>query len=156
MDASTLFRILIIFGFIYGMFKLKNYLKVKASTNSSPKIYNLPTNGGYDLEIVGEASFQDNLLAICGRKTKNGHNKKTIAYLILEDTNPVDKNAVRIDAEGKTVGYLSRAVAIKYRDYLKHYQLTNIIGTCPAVIKGGWERDNGDSGHFGVWLDFTL
>ena len=83
MDASTLFRLLIIFGFIYGMFKLKAYLKIQANKTSSPKLYNLPTNGGYDLEIVGEASFQDNLVAICGRKTKNGHNKKTIAYLIL-------------------------------------------------------------------------
>lgn len=156
MDASTLFRLLIIFGFIYGMFKLKDYLKKQAKTPPTPKLYNLPTNGGYDLEIVGEASFQDNLLAICGRKTKNGHNKKTIAYLILENNNPVDKNAVRIDTEGKTVGYLSRAVAIKYRDYLKHHGLGDIIGTCPAVIKGGWDRGNGDTGHFGVWLDFTL
>ncbi len=148
MEIVSLF---LFFGIIYGYF----YLKKKVKTPTTPKLYNLPTNGGYDLEIVGEASFQNNLLAICGRKTKNGHNKKTIAYLILEDTNPVDKNAVRIDAEGKTVGYLSRAVAIKYRDYLKQHGLSNIIGTCPAVVKGGWERD-GDSGHFGVWLDFIL
>lgn len=146
---------LIFLGVIFGLFKIKSYWK-KQVTSPQLKLYNLPTDGSYGLEIVGEFSFQNNLLLICGRKTKNGHNKKTIAYLLLEDTNPVDKNAVRVDVEGKTVGYLARAVAIKYRDYLKQHGLNNIIGSCPAVVKGGWDRGNGDTGHFGVWLDFTL
>lgn len=74
MEIVSLF---LFFGVIYGYF----YLKKKVKTPTTPKLYNLPTNGGYDLEIVGEASFQDNLLAICGRKTKNGHNKKLLLTL---------------------------------------------------------------------------
>lgn len=148
--------VLIFIGVIFGLFKLKAYWKKQVTQSPQLKLYNLPSDGSFSLEIVGEYSYQEALLLICGRKTKNGVNKKTIAYLTLEDTNAYDKNAVRIDVEGKQVGYLAKAVALKYRDYLKQHQLFNIIGTCPAVVKGGWDRGNGDTGHFGVWLDFTL
>ncbi len=110
----------------------------------------------FEAPIVGESHYQGTLERICGGRTRDGAEKHVEATLILEDTNPHDPMAVRIDVQDKTVGYLSREDARSYRQRLEEAGHPNLIGVCAAVIRGGWDRGHGDKGHFGVWLDLPV
>lgn len=104
----------------------------------------LPGNGEYGFEIVGEASYQKALRAIAG-PGKVRH--ECIATIHLEDENPHDNKAVRVDIEGRTVGYFSRADARRYRKQIaKHGPITS---ECDALILGGGKGKP----SLGVWLD---
>jgi hypothetical protein len=116
----------------------------------------LAGDGTYGLEIVGEANYQSSLSAICGNKTKDGFNLSVDAVLILEDSNPYDRNAVCVQIRRSTVGYLSRGNAKVFRTKIKKTNLNDTTFRCKAVVRGGWDRGNGDAGNFGVWLDVCL
>lgn len=47
--------------------------------------------------------------------TEKGHNHQVEAKLIYEDDNEYDDNAISIEIDGNTVGYLSREDAKLYR-----------------------------------------
>lgn len=112
----------------------------------------LPLSGAYSFDIVGEASYQDNLDRLAGGKTDTGVHVKKLATLVMEKNNPLDPNAVRVDIEGHTVGYLSRAHAQRFR---KTINRSNCVS--PALITGGWKRAGfGSQGHYGVKLNFTF
>lgn len=130
---------------------------------SKPKIEEEPEEvflrgaGNFDLEIVGESFYQDNLEAICGPRNERGENREAVASLILEDENKFDRNnAVRVEIEGKQVGYLSKKVARAYRSTMKENGHLHSIVTCNANIRGGWQRKNGNIGSYGVWLDIPF
>lgn len=113
--------------------------------------------GFFECEIVGEASYQRAISAICGGKCEAGHQlSRKQAVLVLEDDNPHDELAVRVDIDGRTVGYLSRRLARSYRKRLRAQGLPLANYTCPALIVGGWDRGGGDVGHFGVKLDLPI
>ena len=103
--------------------------------------------GTYLTDCVGESFYQDALEAIAGRKTEHGWNLPCEAVLICENTNPHDPKAVRVEIQGRHVGYLSRDRARKHRQRFGQRPVH-----CAALIVGGW-NDNGKSGHFGVKLD---
>lgn len=107
----------------------------------------------FDFDIVGESFYQDNLMRIAGGKSETNRRIITTATIIPYDTNPHDPQAVRVEIEGLTVGHLTRDSAREYRRQLKQKGVENGIFTCSAVILGGWDRGNGDEGHFGVKLD---
>lgn len=88
----------------------------------------------------------------CGKRSEEGENKIVTAALVCEDDNPKDKNAVRVDVAGFTVGYLSRKDAKDYRSELKQAKQGGTVLHCTAVIRGGWQRGK-DVGHYGVKLD---
>lgn len=113
----------------------------------------LPGPGKYGVDVVGESKYQSSLEAICGGKCEDGHKKTVEAILVHEDANPYDNKAVRVDIDGKTVGYLSREEARQYRKALKNAGHAGITASCSAVILGGWIRGSTDQGHFGVKLD---
>jgi hypothetical protein len=106
------------------------------------------TSRVFSTEVVGESQYQMNLLSIAGKKISDSVEIYVQAFLILEDSNPHDSNAVRIDIDEKTVGYLSRQNAIAWRRRKNSPDKQR----CAAVIRGGWDRGPGDQGHFGVWL----
>lgn len=110
-------------------------------------------NGTFSFEVVGEKSYQDNLKLICGRPTYQGYNLEKTALLILEDENPYDDQAVRVSIDSLTVGYLSRGLAREYRQKLAETGKPKILCSCPALIRGGWNRGKNDKGPFGVLLD---
>ena len=115
----------------------------------------LPGDSSFRVAVVGESHYQEALEAICGGRTEDGVDRIIPARLIAEDTNPYDRQAVRIEVDGRHVGYLARADARSYRDYMLKHGIGASAGWCPARIRGGWQRE-GDSGHFGVQLDFLL
>ncbi len=105
----------------------------------------------FRLEVVGESNYQNALENICNGKSEEGADEVVPAQLIPEDTNPYDKNAVRVEIKGSIVGYLSRPDAVAYRSLCAAK-----TSECNARIRGGWVRGGGDCGDFGVRLDFEL
>ena len=121
-------------------------------TSSGP-LCNVPGPGNFDTEVVGESNYQHMLEHICGGRSEDGVNKEVQATLILEDDNPHDNKAVRVDVTGYTVGYLPRADARSYRNKLKRAGHPRLTVTCAALITGGWDRGGDDRGYFGISLD---
>lgn len=106
-------------------------------------------------EVVGESNYTENLTTIAWDDdlTQLRYRSADLtAYLVLEDDNPVDSNAVRVEIDYLTVGYLSRADAILYRQSLARLGMPNEIGQCLATIAGRRERDY-DTLNLGVWID---
>ena len=112
-------------------------------------------NGLYDFEVVGEASYQTEISEICGGKSEDGHEFQCAAALIFDDRNEFDPDAVAVGIAGRLVGYLSRDAAKEFRRQVTNMGLGNVPMGCRAVIRGGWDRGDGDTGHFGVWLDLA-
>ena len=98
----------------------------------------------YTYDIVGEASYQNNLIKIAGKKEEESKFYECSAKVISEPTNKYDKDAVKVEINGLTVGYLSRAEAQRLAG-------KRINKTVPAVINGGWS-DGDSTGHYGVKL----
>lgn len=113
------------------------------------------TNGPrtFSVEVVGESNYQIALERICGGRTEEGHKLEVDALLKLEDDNPYDDRAVAVVIDNDLVGYLSRDTARSFRKSLAAVAPGASLATCSAIIVGGWEREDGDRGHFGVKLD---
>lgn len=98
---------------------------------------------GFSFEVVGEASYQSALRKIAGPGSVRSYFDATLQP---EPSNAHDANAVRVEIQGKLVGYLPRSKAAKYkRVYRDSAQF------CRCVVVGG-----GKSKSLGVWLDFEL
>ncbi len=103
----------------------------------------------FPCEVVGESRYQDDLEEICGGRDNEGNRERVVASLIPEDDNKFDGQAVKVVIEGYKVGYLSRENARKFRR--KHKNRKSPF-RCDAIILGGWDRGEGDIGHYGVRL----
>ncbi len=112
----------------------------------------LPSPGDHEIDVVGESHYQRQLEAICGGRSRESAQVKTTAVLVLDDNNPYDSKAVRVEIHGYVIGHLSRENAREYRKQLKEAGHPKITASCKALIVGGWDRGNGDRGHFGVRL----
>ncbi len=119
-------------------------------------IVNIPGPGLFKHDVVGESKYQKELSEICGGKTEDGHDKIVTALLIHEDTNPHDNKAILVAIDGKPVGYLDRENARQFRQRLAEAGYPGAGATCTAKIVGGWLREEGDEGHFGVKLDLPV
>jgi hypothetical protein len=93
------------------------------------------------------------LEALCGPRVPRGVNIFEAASLKLEDNNPHNKNAVRVELRSKQVGYLSPEAANLFRQQLKAKGIPKGVGQCSAVIRGGWVSSDGRTGLYEVWLD---
>lgn len=93
-------------------------------------------HGDFDREVVGESHYQPAL-----RKLKASQSKPFFrAKLVPEDSNPYDNQAVRVDIDGQTVGYLPREDAREWR-------AQEGSSACDAYL-----IDAGDNTNIGVWL----
>ena len=115
-------------------------------------------DGGEDfkLPVVGNFHYQRAFEKICGPRTEKGENRVVAAVLILDNTNRYDNNAVRVQVEGKTVGYLSRSDASAFRTRLQHERVIAQNFTCKANIRGGRIRENEEPSMFDIYLDVHL
>lgn len=107
----------------------------------------------YAVEVDGESRYQDALDRICGGRTKAGHKLEVPASLVLEYGGPHAPKAIRVDIDGQTVGYVERKAARTLWQKVAEAGLTSEAVTCDAIIVGGWDRGEGDSGYYGVKLD---
>lgn len=74
-----------------------------------------------------------------------------LAELIPEPSNPHDPNAIRVEIDGRLVGYLSRDNAIKYGQLITGFAASNARPFAQASIVGRWNAElRGDL--FGVFL----
>jgi len=109
--------------------------------------------GDDDLEVVGEAGYQEALWALCGGSKGDRIRHKIVAVLVPEPENPYDSNAISVHIEGNVVGYLARDVAAAYLPGLRR-----LMARCgghvalEGVIVGGGYYDDAP-GRLGVWLD---
>ena len=123
----------------------------EGSSTETLNITNGP--GTYDVDVVGESHYQEALESICGGRTEDSQRLEVEAFLVPESDNPDDSEAVRIEIQDQTVGYLDRETARSFRERMAEIGLTPAAAKCSVIIVGGWDRGDGDRGHFGVKLD---
>lgn len=109
--------------------------------------------GTFAIEVVGVSRRQDTIAAIVAERGRSGRTVTISAQLILEDTNPHDANAVRVEIDGALIGYLGRDNAARYRADLAAAGTPDATVQCAARIVGGFETASGERAHFGVRLD---
>jgi hypothetical protein len=136
-----------------GLFASLFSVKVPEQSSVKREVVFLMGAAKFGLEITEEEHYQTALEAICGQRIPTGVNRFETAYLILEDKNPRNKNAVRVELRGKQVGYLSPEAAIPYRRQLIAKGMPRANVQCQAVIRGGWVSSDGRKGPYEVWLD---
>lgn len=111
--------------------------------------------GEFPLACVGESHYQAAFERSCGGRTEDGESRDVVAVLVLDDENPYDSDAVRVEVQGHVVGYLSRQDARAYRELLSAANCSDSL-ECLGVIRGGWDRGPRDRGHYGIYLDLPL
>ena len=136
-----------------GLFANLFSLKVQEKPASQKEIVVLMGVAKFEIEVAVGESQQAALEAICGPRKPRGVNRFETARLILEDKNPHDLNAVRVEIRGKRVGYLNHQAAILCREQLITKGAPKADGQCQAAIRGGWISSDGRKGDFEVWLD---
>lgn len=104
----------------------------------------------YDFEIVGESFHQKALSRITGGGEAD--DIEATVLLVPEDNNKYDKQAVKIEIRGMTVGHLSREDARRFRKLLQDKGLEGQVTSCSAVIRGGGEAYDGEELYYGVFL----
>ena len=116
--------------------------------------------GFHDLDVVGELYYQAELSAICGGPVEHGVRYACIAVITPESGNTHDRQAVAVQIEGRTVGYLSKRRAKQWRSAIKSLGYTGSPIQVSAEIVGGWQKPKRDgtidTGSLGVRLDFQL
>ncbi|MGD9966077.1 MAG: HIRAN domain-containing protein [Hyphomonadaceae bacterium] len=109
--------------------------------------------GTFAIDVVGVSRRQDVLAAVVERQWRGGRAVTVDAVLVLENSNPHDANAVRVEIDGALVGYLSRENARRYRGDLAAAAMPGATVRCKARVRGGFETEMGERGYFGVRLD---
>jgi hypothetical protein len=109
--------------------------------------------GKFAVDVVGVSRRQEALSAIVERHDRRGRTVTVDAMLVLEDTNPHDSNAVRVEIDTLLIGYLSRANARRYRGDLAAAGTPQATVRCKARIVGGFKAASGERATFGVRLD---
>lgn len=101
-------------------------------------------DGNFRVAIVGESFYQDALTDLAG--DDSGTRMETTAYLLPDDGNKYDSNAVSVHIGDHKVGHLSRNDALKFRARYRHLGRLYSVHT-HAIICGGGDKS------LGVWLD---
>jgi len=110
---------------------------------------------GPQVSVVGESYYQESFMRICGPKCDSGYFLDVVAELRPEPDNEYDAAAVGVFVRGLKVGHLSRHDARTLRSTIDDAIATQGVATCYAMVRGGWVRPGGDSGHFGISLRFS-
>ena len=108
-------------------------------------------NPGPAVDATGESHYQDALESVGGGRTCFGvHSPLITAELVREPTNPYDPNAVRVEADGRPLGYMPKEDAHRFHAVLDKLAGQDRPATCRARLTGGWDRGHGDRGAIGV------
>ncbi|TWI65183.1 hypothetical protein IP91_02590 [Pseudoduganella lurida] len=126
--------------------------KVPAAPRAHIAAHHWENNGYREVEVVGESNYQPHLKRLVGTPDENGVAVACKAFLIPEPANQYDRNAIRVDIDGGTVGYLAKANAALFHQRLKDHGVAGATTSCPAVIFGGKKMDRVRT-PYGVWLE---
>ena len=99
-------------------------------------------SGRYDHNLVGVSRYLGNLAKVYGDR-QSDEGKVVDAVLILDNGNAKDSNAVRVEVQGHTVGYLPPDLARAYRRRLEEGAYLNARGICRAKITSRMYRSIG-------------
>ncbi len=97
--------------------------------------------------MAGESHYQEALREIAG--TAEGEVRLEVtAALVPEPANPHDPNAVRVEIDGRLVGYLPRAAAVAYGQLVREPAERGRTAVCEAMVAGR----GGETSNLGVFL----
>lgn len=109
---------------------------------------------GDELPVVGESHYQKALEWAAEGKTQDGCKLSLVtAELVREPFNRHDRNAVRVDVAGRTVGYVPRDTAPQTHRLIEQLWGRGQLASCRATLTGGWDRGWHDKGSIGIVLD---
>jgi|GEM_PF-2768286 len=108
--------------------------------------------GDVQVDVVGESDYQEVLERMAGRRSQRGAMKAVIALLSREPDHPHDKNAIRVDVDSETVGYIEKWNAREIQPLMQKLEKAGRPAWVRAWIVGGWEDDRGDD-NFKIRLD---
>lgn len=109
----------------------------------------LDGDGTYQIEVVGESHYWDNLVKIAGDCEDDDVEVVKTAYLVPEPRNPNDPNAVRVEIDRLTVGYLPRPVAAQVSPLLRARKLVAIQAQARVSAFEG-------ANNYSVWIDGSI
>jgi hypothetical protein len=91
------------------------------------------------------------LEAVAGGRNAFGTKTRILTVMLVrEPGNVYEANAVRVEAAGAILGYLSGEDAPRFHVLLDRLATTGIRGTCRAILTGGWDHGHGDRGLIGI------
>jgi hypothetical protein len=122
------------------------------TTSDAGPTVRLQGAGTYDFAIVGASRYRSALKRIYGDDDPGHSTKEVDATLILEDANKQGTKSVRVDIQGRAVGYLPRELAHEYRQRLVEGGYPRVQGICKAKITLHMAHGMGDA-DFTVRLD---
>lgn len=105
------------------------------------------------VNVVGESHYQEAIEAACGSIGGEDVLFDCMAELVPEPDNPRDRNAVRVDIEGRCVGHLSRNDAAELGPFISAAIQGQGSGMCRAVIAG---HADGETTNLGVFLHLDI
>lgn len=162
MGSFSIWHWLILAGLLYIGFQLLRRSARKAPPPSArsrparPSVqaasHHWPPLGEFAFSVVGESNYQAALKAVAGEHGKSKTRVECVAELSPDDENRHDDKAVEVFVEGRTVGFLSRDDARKFRRRLGQKGLTGQSTFCGALVVGGGEW-RGEMRHYGIQLD---
>jgi hypothetical protein len=110
-------------------------------------------NLGPAVNAAGESHYEDALETVASGRTCFGVRIPLItAELVREPTNPYDPNAVRVEANGRQLGYVAKEDAPRFHAVIDKLAAQDRLTTCRARLTGGWDRGQLDRGSIGLQL----
>ena len=140
---------LLVAGSAVWLFYKKNHRV--ASIPNQPTL-RLQGGGKFEFAVLGVSRYRSALEKICDAGQPD---PKTVeALLVPEDANPRDKSAVRVEVEGRTVGYLPTEIAEAYRRRLLESGYPGARSRCKArIIARMHSSMGGRTADYSVRLD---
>lgn len=86
------------------------------------------------INVVGESLYQGAIIKSSGAPARGEFRSECTAHLVPEPTNPHDKFAVRVEIDGRHVGYLARGSARRYHRRLAVMLADGQSVSCFALV----------------------
>lgn len=108
---------------------------------SLPRYGHWESTGTFNIAVVGTSHHRSEIASIAQNPLGINALVVCIAYLVPDNQNPHDLNAVRVVIEGQTVGYLSRDFAKRYRLWISglpgHIQQVSVAAAITNGLQTG-------------------
>lgn len=112
---------------------------------SKPQMVVLSGNRTYQIDVIGESQYRSNIRAVVGHEL----DVFAVAHLVPEPTKHADPDAIRVDINGKPVGYLPKQTATQLAATLRRLGLAGVELQAHISAAAG-------SSSYSIWLDGDL